>query len=110
MRREKRRLTLIEAVEECELKLKIAVTRPLESILQEFIKEKGLEKRVELIGFRAEDELKELVKKSRAVVLPSKWYENEPYCVMEATGYGKPIIVSSFDGVPELVDVNGYVS
>lgn len=45
------------------------------------------------------------------MVVPSECYENCPYSVMEAMALGKPLIVSSYGGLPELVEdgKNGYV-
>ena len=39
----------------------------------------------------------------RAVVLPSEWYENGPYSVMEALAAGKPVLGSRIGGIPEMV-------
>lgn len=39
----------------------------------------------------------------KAVVLPSEWYENGPYSVMEALAAGKPVLGSRIGGIPELV-------
>ena len=38
-------------------------------------------------------------------------YENAPYSVMEAMALGKPLVVSDYGGLPELVEdgKNGYV-
>lgn len=37
------------------------------------------------------------------VVVPSVWYENCPYSVMEAQAAGRPVVVSDIGGLPELV-------
>lgn len=37
------------------------------------------------------------------VILPSEWYENNPYAVIEAFALGKPVIGSRIGGIPELV-------
>ena len=36
-------------------------------------------------------------------VLPSEWYENAPYSVLEAMAMGKPVIGADAGGIPELV-------
>jgi glycosyltransferase involved in cell wall biosynthesis len=45
------------------------------------------------------------------VVVPSVWYENCPYSVMEAQAAGRPVIASRIGGLPELVSEgqNGLV-
>ena len=37
------------------------------------------------------------------VIVPSIWYENCPYSVLETLAIGKPIIGSWIGGIPELV-------
>ncbi len=43
------------------------------------------------------------VKKSRIVILPSEWYENNPLTVIEAFTMSIPVIGSRIGGIPELV-------
>jgi glycosyltransferase involved in cell wall biosynthesis len=45
-----------------------------------------------------------------AVVVPSRWYENQPMTILEAFACGVPVIGTSLGGIPELVSdgVNGY--
>jgi glycosyltransferase involved in cell wall biosynthesis len=38
-----------------------------------------------------------------AVVMPSIWYENFPYSILEAFALGKPVIASNIGGMPETV-------
>ena len=56
------------------------------------------------------DEMKEYIRKSKFVVVPSIWYENCPYSIIETLAIGKPIIGSNIAGIPELVqnNVNGF--
>jgi len=44
-----------------------------------------------------------LLRKAGYLVFPSECYENCPYSVLEAFGYGVPVIASSLGGLPELV-------
>jgi glycosyltransferase involved in cell wall biosynthesis len=100
--------TLIDAVEKTQCRLVILGTGSIEGELKEYAKEL---KNVEFKGFKTGNELKEYIRKSLCVVLPSEWYENGPYSAMEAMAMGKPLIVSDNGGLPELVDdeKNGYV-
>lgn len=82
------------------------------------LKEKLLERcetesiyNVELLGYKSGDELKTIIKNCKLVVVPSEWYENYPYSIMEAMAFGKPIIAAKIGGIPELVnnDENGLL-
>lgn len=100
--------TLIEAAIKCGCHLMILGTGPQEEEL------KGLAKdaeNIEFKGFQTGEALHKFVKNSKCVVLPSEWYENGPYSAMEAMALGKPLIVSNYGGLPELVEdgVNGYI-
>jgi glycosyltransferase involved in cell wall biosynthesis len=53
----------------------------------------------------------EITGKCRFVVVPSEWFENCPYAVLEAMQAGKPVIASAIGGLPELIrdGVNGIL-
>lgn len=57
-----------------------------------------------LMGFRTGDELINLIRGSRFVVVPSEWYENCPMVVLEGFCGGKPVIGSNIGGIPELIN------
>jgi glycosyltransferase involved in cell wall biosynthesis len=67
--------------------------------------------RVEFAGFRSGEELKRILAESQFVVLPSVWYENLPFAVMEAFASSKPVVASRIGGIPEMIDggVNGIL-
>jgi len=48
--------------------------------------------------------LKREIMNARAVIVPSIWYENQPYSILEAFSQGKPVIASDLGGMPELVE------
>ena len=100
--------TLIDAAVKTGCRLVVLGTGPVEAELKEYAKDA---KNVEFKGFQTGDALKNFVRNSRCVVLPSEWYENGPYSAMEAMAVGRPLIVSGNGGLPELVDdgENGYV-
>ena len=100
--------TLIEAALKCGCRLVILGTGPQEEELKNFAQNNP---NIEFKGFQTGDMLTNYVRNSKCVVLPSEWYENGPYSAMEAMAMGKPLIVSSNGGLPELVDdgVNGYI-
>ena len=108
--KEKGVINLINAIKDIDYKLIIAGTGPLENELKEYVKANNI-CNVEFVGFLQGDDLLNLIRRSRCVVLPSQWYENGPYSAMEAMALGKPLIVSNKGGLPELVDNenSGYI-
>jgi glycosyltransferase involved in cell wall biosynthesis len=102
--KEKGVLNLIEAFASLNKgTLYIAGTGPEQEKIESVISKKGLENRVKLLGLLNSNEMKEKVRKCKFVVLPSIWYENCPYSIIEALTLGKPVIGSKIGGIPELV-------
>jgi glycosyltransferase involved in cell wall biosynthesis len=66
---------------------------------------------VEFIDALPVSELSRLIQGSRAVVLPSEWYENASLAILEAMACGKPVIASRSGGNPEIVleDEQGWL-
>lgn len=66
---------------------------------------------VRFMGYRTGDELKNEIRNSMFVVVPSEWYENNPMSVIESFALGKPVIGASIGGIPELVrdESTGYL-
>ncbi len=54
-------------------------------------------------GYVSEEKLENLYRNSKAVVIPSRWRENNPLVALEAKAYGDAMIVSDRGGLPELV-------
>lgn len=71
--------------------------------LEGMIKEKGLSN-IELLGERRREEVYSFISKALFVIIPSQWYENCPYSILESFLLGKTVIASSIGGIPELVD------
>lgn len=111
--REKGILTLVRAYARAKIDrpLYIVGIGPEREQIEQLIKQEGLEKRVKLLGFMSGRELKDIVANALCICLPSEWYENGPYSIMEAQAAGKPVIVSDNGGLPELVEdgVIGYI-
>jgi glycosyltransferase involved in cell wall biosynthesis len=57
----------------------------------------------EYIGMKSGGDLRQLLREARAIVLPSLWYENQPFSITEAFAFGKPAIGSKLGGIVELV-------
>ena len=79
-------------------------TGPIEDEIKEYIKAHNLGNRIKALGFKSGDELKKYVAEAKCVILPSEWYENGPYTIMEAMSQGKPVIVTNYGGLPEIVE------
>ncbi|MCA9734491.1 MAG: glycosyltransferase family 4 protein [Deferribacteres bacterium] len=102
--------TLLRAMKSMpETKLLVAGDGPYRAFLEGLKFELGLEN-VTFLGNKGGDELVKLVQNSRFIVVPSEWYDNSPLVIYEAFSMGKPAIVSTMGGMPELVDdgINGF--
>lgn len=99
--------TFIRAATRSGVKVRVVGTGPLEAELK--AEAEGAD--VEFLGYRSGSELWDLVRGSRAVVLPSEWYENAPMSVLEAYACGKPVIGADIGGIPEMIvpDVTGWL-
>jgi glycosyltransferase involved in cell wall biosynthesis len=60
---------------------------------------------VEWMGRLPREQVLEHMRRSRALVLPSIWYENFPVSIVEAYATGLPVIASDAGTLPELVRV-----
>ncbi len=56
------------------------------------------------LGFQTGAALETLIRAARCTVLPSIWFENCPFSVLESISLGTPVIGAAIGGIPELVD------
>lgn len=102
--KEKGVLNLVQAFEKTKKgKLYIAGEGEEKQNIENRIKEKHLEGRIKLLGFLDPEEMKEAIRKCKFVIVPSVWYENCPYSILETLAIGKPVIGANIGGIPELV-------
>lgn len=109
--REKGILNLVEAINNIPgARLTIAGDGPEKENIQAYIKEHKLEDRITLLGYLNQNDIRENIRKCRFVTVPSIWYENCPYSILETMEIGKPIIGSKIGGIPELIQdgINGF--
>jgi glycosyltransferase involved in cell wall biosynthesis len=67
-------------------------------------------KNIEFVGWKSEDEVKKYMKKARALIFPSLWYEAAPLTPLEAMKIGIPCIISNCCAATEYVDgKNGLI-
>lgn len=109
--KEKGILNLIEAFSKIDVgTLYIAGDGPEKAKIENTIKEKKLDKRIKLLGMLEKEEMKLYISNAKFVVVPSIWYENCPFSIIESLTMGKPVIGSNIGGIPELVQngENGF--
>lgn len=92
-------------------KLKIVGDGPERNNIKQLINGSGAHKIIELLGYKAGEELQRIVADARFTVLCSEWRENMPYSGLESLAAQTPIIGANIGGIPELVIENetGYV-
>lgn len=94
--------TLIQAVMAIPgMKLTLAGTGPQMEELKKLAE--PCSDRIHFPGFVSGKPLQDLIKGSKAIVLPSEWYENFPLSVMEALAMGRPVVGANIGGIPEMV-------
>lgn len=96
--------TLIDAVsgDSIDIMLKIIGDGPLKEDMVKYVRSRGTD-RIEFLGHLSHDDVLRYIKGCRFVVMPSEWYENYPFAVIEAFACGKPVIGSDTGGLPELI-------
>ncbi len=89
--------TLIRAAKELpHIPFVFAGSGPLEEQLQ------GIDN-IQNVGFVSGEILENLIRQARFTVIPSEWYENCPFSVMESLMYGTPVLGADIGGIPELI-------
>jgi len=104
---------LIEAMEKIhsDLKLKIVGAGPDLKTLKKKVTSLNMSDRIDFVGYKKSQELSELINRAKAVVVPSIWYENMPYSLLESLRAGKVSFVARTGGMQELIEdrVNGFL-
>lgn len=99
---EKGIFTLVRAIQNLPVNLKVIGDGPLRRSLISEVKKKNMTN-VHFLGYITGEKLVDEMKNSIAIILPSECYENNPMVILEAFGLGKPAIGSRIGGIPELV-------
>lgn len=76
---------------------------PQEVKLKKLVQRENLKDKVIFAGFKEGLDLKEIIQKSKFVVVPSVWYDNSPLVVIESQFFGKPVLVSDRGGTKESI-------
>lgn len=59
---------------------------------------------VKNVGFQTGAALEKLIREARFSVIPSVWYENCPFSVLESEMYSTPVLGANIGGIPELIE------
>ena len=89
-------------------KLIICGTGPMEDWCRGFVESNRLN--VEMRGFMPNDEVIKIIANSKALILPTQWYEGFPMTVAEALSVGTPVLGSDLGNVGALIEnnINGW--
>lgn len=83
--------------------LEIAGTGPVHQDLED-LADRVAKGSVKFHGRLDRSGIEALMKRSTCVVIPSRWYENQPMTALEAMAAGRPVIATGMGGLPELID------
>ena len=83
---------------------------PLRPVLAALVQKLGLTDNVEFAGWQSNAEVRDHLRRARALVMPS-FAENLPVAMMEALATGRPVLGTYIAGVPELIEsgTNGWL-
>lgn len=104
--REKGVATLLDAMATLApglVRMEILGEGPLRGELEERAQRVCPDGRIRFLGYRAGDALHDAIRDASFAVVPSEWYENLPYGVLEPFALGRPVVGARIGGIPELV-------
>lgn len=92
-------------------KLIICGTGPLENWCREYISDNMLKDKIILKGFVENDEAIKIISESKALILPTQWYEGFPMTIVESFSVGTPVIGSNIGNVGSIIESekNGWI-
>lgn len=93
---------LIEAMPGIAADCLIVGDGPLKKKLQARAK-KNPGTRIRFLEHQTHSSLQQIIRRSSLVVVPSLWYENNPFAIIEAFAAGVPVVAARIGGIPELV-------
>jgi glycosyltransferase involved in cell wall biosynthesis len=99
--------TLLDAARRLPFPLKVIGGGPLlDSLRKQFP-----QTHIEFTGQLPAEQLLPAVQQAQFLVMPSVWYENNPFSVIEALCLGTPVLGANIGGIPELIEdgVNGML-
>ena len=94
--------TLVKAVKGIDVQLNIIGSGDAMEELIEYTRVNNYTN-VTFLGRRNKADVFKFLSEATFVVVPSEWYENLPYSVVEALLLAKPVLASKIGGIPELI-------
>jgi glycosyltransferase involved in cell wall biosynthesis len=103
---EKGLTTLLESAKRYQYKLVIIGDGPLRDAVMSFVQSNT---NLSYLGYKPKEVIMEYMKKCKALIFPSTWYEGFPMTILEAFSAGTPVIASRLGSMAEIVqdNVNG---
>ena len=100
---------LISAAALTKSHLKFVGIGPMEDKLKKLAEE--LKVKADFLGFKNGPELKYIILRSKAIIIPSIWFENMSLSLLEALNLKKVVIASRIGGIPEIIKhgQNGFL-
>lgn len=83
-------------------KLVVCGTGPMEEWCKSFVQQNRVN--IEMRGFVPNTEAQRLIANSKALVLPTQWYEGFPMSIVEAFSVGTPVVCSDLGNVGSIVE------
>jgi len=93
--------TLIRAAALAGVSIRIIGAGPDDDSFKTLARE--LDAQVEFCGYLSGQVLQDKLRQSKAVVLPSEWYENAPLSILEAYSLEIPVLGANIGGIPEMI-------
>ncbi|MDD6824948.1 MAG: glycosyltransferase family 4 protein [Oscillospiraceae bacterium] len=102
--KEKGIITLLDAHQKlnCKHKLILIGAGPFEEEIRRYIDNHSITN-VEMPGAVYGQEMEKIIEGAKVIIMPSEWYENCPYALLQSMAKGKIVIASNIGGLPELV-------
>ena len=100
---EKGVVTLLESTKFYRYNLVIIGDGPSRNLVE---KEAVTNTQIKYLGFQPKEVIMNYLKKCKALLLPSKWYEGMPMIMLEAFSTGTPVIASRLGAMEEMVQHN----
>jgi len=94
--------TLVKAMRGLDLDLKVICSGEHFDELNKLVEREQIQN-VTLLGKMPKEDVFRFVRHALFVVVPSEWYENFPYSLIEALLLAKPVLGADIGGIPELV-------
>lgn len=94
------RILLELAKQLTQYEIKIIGDGPLKELL---VSEVNSLENVQYYGYQEKRTIESMMKRSKYLLVPSIWYENNPMVILEAFSMGLPVIGANRGGIPELI-------